>query len=44
VQLKDMGLFKSQGLIGATWTDAEDGRTLPVCAPSFRHMPREYCD
>lgn len=32
VQLKDMGLFKSQGLIGGNWTDAQDGRTFPVCA------------
>ena len=35
VQLKDMGLFKSQGLIGDKWTDAEDGRTLPVCTMPF---------
>ncbi|KAG0590038.1 hypothetical protein M758_1G064200 [Ceratodon purpureus] len=34
VQLKDMGLFKSQGLIGDKWTDAEDGRTLPVNNPA----------
>lgn len=37
MQLKDMGLFKSQGLIGDKWADAEDGRTLPVCADSFSH-------
>jgi hypothetical protein len=29
VQLKEMGLFRSQGLIDGKWTDAEDGRTLP---------------
>lgn len=37
VQLNDMGLFKSQGLIGGEWADALDGRTLAVCSPfSFK--------
>jgi len=30
VQLNDMGLLKSQGLIGGDWTDALDGRSLAV--------------
>ncbi|KAG0617978.1 hypothetical protein M758_4G029600 [Ceratodon purpureus] len=34
VQLKEMGLFKSKGLIGDKWVDAEDGRTLPVTNPA----------
>lgn len=31
VQLNNMGLFKSQGLIDGEWRDALDGRTLAVC-------------
>jgi hypothetical protein len=27
-QLKEIGLFHSQGLIGGRWSDAHDGRTL----------------
>ncbi|KAG0575267.1 hypothetical protein KC19_VG331900 [Ceratodon purpureus] len=34
VQLKNMALFKSQGLIGGEWTDAHDGRTLAVNNPA----------
>lgn len=30
-QLKNMGLLKSQGLVGSNWADAQDGRTFPVC-------------
>ena len=31
MQLKEMGLLKSKGLIGDKWVDAEDGRTVEVC-------------
>lgn len=34
VQLTDMNLFKTQGLIGGEWTDALDGRTLAVNNPA----------
>ena len=40
VQLKDMGLLKSQGLIGGNWTDAQDGRTFPVCASQISPIHR----
>jgi succinate-semialdehyde dehydrogenase len=33
-QLKDIGLFHSQGLIGGQWSDAQDGRTLSVNNPA----------
>ncbi|CAM6019369.1 unnamed protein product [Sphagnum balticum] len=33
-QLKDIGLFRSQGLIGGQWSDAQDGRTLSVNNPA----------
>lgn len=35
VQLNNMGLFKSQGLIDGEWRDALDGRTLAVCCNLF---------
>ncbi|XP_024366883.1 succinate-semialdehyde dehydrogenase, mitochondrial isoform X1 [Physcomitrium patens] len=34
VQLNEAGLFKSQGLIGDKWVDAENGHTLPVNNPA----------
>lgn len=37
VQLNEAGLFKSQGLIGDKWVDAENGHTLPVCASLLSH-------
>jgi hypothetical protein len=43
VQLKNMALFKTQGLVGGEWTDAHDGRTLAVCSPSSCFLPSRLC-
>lgn len=45
VQLKNMGLFKTQGLINGEWANALDNRTLAVCthAVTYSYFPSRLC-